>query len=284
MDLRIGDLDASPLFTFATRLPQGGYHSRTALDCSVVRSSEQRAPHGALLQERNMKVGTNIFALVALVPIWGLSGCSQQDRATTTAPDARGKGAENHHKHTQHADARSTRHGSEEHAKHQQQKHHAHARGEHKLHGNGGHEDREPPPQGSVKVGDKVPDFSVRTLDGQSVQLSDLRKDVRRSESGVVVLSFWCSTCHSCRDVEHLLAQLAKDYSGRAAVIALDANSDETPERVAAFVKKNGLELPVVLDSSGKTADVFGVRRTTTTVIIDGNGVLRYCGQFQQKD
>ena len=31
-------------------------------------------------------------------------------------------------------------------------------------------------------------------------------------------------------------------------------------------------------------ADLFGVRRTTTTVVIDGNGVLRYCGQFRQKD
>jgi hypothetical protein len=36
--------------------------------------------------------------------------------------------------------------------------------------------------------------------------------------------------------------------------------------------------------ASGKTAHVFGTEVTTTTVVIDGNGVLRYCGQFQQKD
>src|SRR5205809_73442 len=84
------------------------------------------------------------------------------------------------------------------------------------------------------------------------------------------------TTCHSCRDVEHLLAKLSKDYRGRAAVIALDANADETAERVAAFVKKNGLELPVVLDPRSNTADLFGVKRTTTTVVIDGKGVLRY--------
>jgi peroxiredoxin len=156
--------------------------------------------------------------------------------------------------------------------------------GHHDHHGqDGGHHDKGNAPQGTVKVGDKVPDFSVRTLDGKSIKLSELRKDARRTKAGVVVLSFWCSTCHSCRDVEHLLAKLCKDYGGRAAVFALDANFDETAESVAAFVRKNGLELPVVLDPGAGTADLFGVQRTTTTVVIDGNGVLRYCGQFRQK-
>ena len=163
-------------------------------------------------------------------------------------------------------------------------KKHGHTRGEHKGHKDGAHHDKETAPHGSVKVGDKVPDFSVRTLDGKSVKLSELQKDAKRTTNGVVVLSFWCTTCHSCRDVEHLLAKLCKDYEGQAAVIALGANADETAESVTAFVKKNVLELPIVLDPSGNTADLFGVKRTTTTVVIDGSGVLRYCGQFRQKD
>jgi peroxiredoxin len=157
-----------------------------------------------------------------------------------------------------------------------------HKGGEHKQHKHGEHRD-EAPPHGSVKVGDKVPDFSVRTLDGQSVKLSALRKDERGTKGGVVVLSFWCSTCDSCRDVERPLAKLCKDYGGQAAVLALDANADETAERVAAFVKEKGLDLPVVLDPTGSTADLFGVRKTTTTVVIDGDGVLRYCGQFRRR-
>jgi peroxiredoxin len=80
-----------------------------------------------------------------------------------------------------------------------------------------------------------------------------------------------------------LLAKLHKDYEGQAAVIALDANSDDTAESVAAFLKKQPLELPVVLNSNGNTADLFGVKKTTTTVVIDGDGILRYCGQFRRK-
>jgi thiol-disulfide isomerase/thioredoxin len=135
---------------------------------------------------------------------------------------------------------------------------------------------------GAITVGDKVPDFSVQTLEGKSRKLSDLQKDDKRTKNGIVVLSFWCSTCSSCRRVEHDLDKLAKDYDGRAAIIALDANAGETTLRVAAFAKEKGLTLPIVLDPRGRTADLFGNEVTTTTVVIDGNGVLRYFGRFKE--
>jgi RNA polymerase sigma factor (sigma-70 family) len=133
-----------------------------------------------------------------------------------------------------------------------------------------------------VDVGNKVPDFTLEDLDGKVVKLSDLQKDARRTKSGVVVLSFWCSFCPSCRRVEHGLEKLAKDYAGRALVMALDASAGETAERVRAAARREGLTLPIVLDPDGHTADVFGTEATTTTVVIDGEGVLRYCGRFQE--
>jgi peroxiredoxin len=231
-----------------------------------------------------MKVGANVFALalLTLISMWGLSGCSKKELATTAKTETRNKEAEKGDGHAEYGEAKTAGHKREEHARH----HHTtdgHKRGAHNDHEHGRHHANETAAQGSVKIGDNVPDFRVRTLDGKSVQLSELQKDEKLTEKGVVVLSFWCTTCHSCRDVEQLLARLYKDYEGQAAVIALDANADETAESVAAFVKQNGLELPIVLDPSGNTADLFGVKRTTTTVVIDGNGVLRYCGQFRRK-
>ena len=142
----------------------------------------------------------------------------------------------------------------------------------------------EPKRKGTVTVGEKVPDFAVRTLDGKAVKLSELRKDEKRTKKGVVVLSFWCSTCSSCRRVEQHLDKLARDYEGRAAVIALDANAGETAEKITAFAKEKGLTMPIVLDPDGRTADMFGTEVTTTTVVIDGDGVLRYCGRFRESD
>lgn len=126
----------------------------------------------------------------------------------------------------------------------------------------------------SIAIGDKVPDFEVM-IDGKKLNLSELRHD-----DGVIALTFWCSFCHSCRHVEKYLDQLAGKFKGRATVIALDASAGETREQVGEVAKKNGLSLPIALDSSGKSADIFGTRVTTTTVIIDQQCVLRYRGQF----
>jgi peroxiredoxin len=240
-----------------------------------------------------MKAGPNVIALtlVALISVWGLSGCSKAEPAIASNTDTPAKETPKADKSAKHAEAKTAGPKGKEPAKHDHHgkgghkrgEHKDHKTGEHRDHGAGGHHDNEPALPG-VKVGDKVPDFSVRTLDGKSVTLSELQKDAKRTKNGVVVLSFWCMVCHSCRDVEEFLAKLAKDYAGQAAVFALDANFNETAEGVTAFVKENELDLPIVLDPSGNTADLFGVKRTTTTVVIDGNGVLRYCGQFRQKD
>ena len=128
-----------------------------------------------------------------------------------------------------------------------------------------------------VAVGEKVPEFSVTDLAGKTRTLAELRKS---APSGVVSLTFWCSFCPSCRHMEKGLDQFARRYRGKAAVAALDASAGETPERVKAFAKEKGLSVPILIDAAGRTADLFGVGVTTTTVIIDADGVLRYRGQF----
>lgn len=132
-----------------------------------------------------------------------------------------------------------------------------------------------------LAVGDPVPDFTVRDLQGKTHRLSDLRK---RTKSGIISLTFWCSFCHSCRHVEARLDGFARDHKNLAVVAAIDASAGETAAGVAAFARKTGLTLPILMDAPGETADLFGVKATTTTVVIDGKGILRYRGQFQEGD
>jgi thiol-disulfide isomerase/thioredoxin len=139
-------------------------------------------------------------------------------------------------------------------------------------------------PSDPVAVGQKVPDFSVVDLSGTKVTLAQIQKDAKRMEKSVVVLSFWCSFCGSCRKVEGPLNKLQKQYEDRAVVIALDASAGETADKVRAFTRRNGLDLTVLLDPTGRTADVFGTRVTTTTVVLDGAGVLCYRGQFADRE
>ena len=134
----------------------------------------------------------------------------------------------------------------------------------------------------AIAIGNQVPDFSfVDTNDGKTYNLSQLQKDAKNNSSGVVVLTFWCSFCGSCRHVEHALEKLASTYKGRVAVVALDASAGESIEDIREFKREKNLKLPVVLDPTGLTADLLGTTVTTTTLVIDAKGVLRYRGQFR---
>jgi thiol-disulfide isomerase/thioredoxin len=135
-------------------------------------------------------------------------------------------------------------------------------------------------PTKSIAVGDKVPDYTVSDLEGKAWKLSDLHRKAGLKNRTAVVLTFWCSFCHSCRHVEGHLDRLAKDYDGKAAVFALDASAGETAESVAEFANEKGLSVPFLLNADGSLADLFGTGVTTTTVVIDAEGILRYCGQF----
>ena len=87
---------------------------------------------------------------------------------------------------------------------------------------------------GGLAIGEVVPDFEV-TLDGKVWRLSELRANKELTADGTLALTFWCSFCHSCRDVEMDLDKLASELKGKAGVIAIDASVGETAEEIAEF-------------------------------------------------
>jgi thiol-disulfide isomerase/thioredoxin len=133
-----------------------------------------------------------------------------------------------------------------------------------------------------VVVGQSTPDFAMKTVTGKTVKLRELASDKQNNSSGITVLTFWCSFCGSCRHVEHPLSRLATKYRGQVAIMAIDSSVGESGSDVAAFLKEQKLTMPVMMDAKGRVADLFGAKMTTTTVIIDGQGKLRYFGQFKQ--
>ena len=137
---------------------------------------------------------------------------------------------------------------------------------------------------GPLSVGQRIPDFSMKTLQGKTIKLSQLAADKKQNSSGITVLTFWCSFCGSCRRVERPLSELAQKYRGKVAIMAIDSSVGENGKEVAAFLKEHRLTMPVMMDPRGHVADLFGAKMTTTTVVIDAQGTLQYFGQFKQGD
>lgn len=105
------------------------------------------------------------------------------------------------------------------------------------------------------------------------VELAELS---RRSPSGLVSCTFWCSQCHSCRVLEPELVKLYEELGQQVAVVAVDASFFDDEQAIARY----GLPVPVLRDPRGGLSDCLRIDLTTTTVIFDGRQRLRYFGGF----
>lgn len=131
-----------------------------------------------------------------------------------------------------------------------------------------------------IAVDEKVPDFTCTDLNGKMWNLSELQKGAKAGERRPVVLMFWCTTCTSCRKVEARFDKLFKDYKDKAVLSMLSVNAGESAKEGAAWAQAKGFSFPVLYDASGKSAELFKVTQTTTTLVIDKDGILRYHGKF----
>jgi cytochrome c biogenesis protein CcmG/thiol:disulfide interchange protein DsbE len=68
--------------------------------------------------------------------------------------------------------------------------------------------------------------------------------------------------------------QLHREFAPRGlSVVAV--NIQENAVRVAAWVRKHGLTLPVLLDGTGAVTSAYGVVATPTVFLLDRDGRLR---------
>ncbi|KON69010.1 TlpA disulfide reductase family protein [Peribacillus butanolivorans] len=121
---------------------------------------------------------------------------------------------------------------------------------------------------GGLKIGAAAPDFSLKTLDGKQVNLSDYK-------GKKVMLNFWATWCPPCKkempDMQKYSQQAGDD------VVILAVNID--PENdVQAFVEDNGITFTIPLDSQSAKNPVnerYKILSIPTTYFIDSKGIIR---------
>ncbi len=115
--------------------------------------------------------------------------------------------------------------------------------------------------------GHPAPDFALQTLDGQTLQLSDL-------QGQAVVLNFWASWCPPCRAEMPELEQAYQDNKDQGLVV-LGVNQGEQQAIADAFMQRFALTFPVVLDQELVASRYYKVNSLPTTFFIDRNGIIR---------
>ena len=111
-----------------------------------------------------------------------------------------------------------------------------------------------------------APDFTVTTLDGQQLRMSDLR-------GKTVVLNIWASWCDPCKQEAGELNRAYAQYQGRnVAFVGIAFNDDTDPMRD--FVKQYGVPYPVALDPEGKISIDLGITGVPETYIVNPDGQM----------
>jgi cytochrome c biogenesis protein CcmG/thiol:disulfide interchange protein DsbE len=118
--------------------------------------------------------------------------------------------------------------------------------------------------------GETAPAFSLKTLDGEAVSLSDYA-------GHPVLINFWASWCKPCRVEMPLLvsAHRAHQQAGLA-VLAINLSDQEgSTKDIRTFQAEFQMPFPVLLDNKGKARKLYRLRGVPTSIFVGSDGVVR---------
>lgn len=119
-------------------------------------------------------------------------------------------------------------------------------------------------------TGAPAPDFTLKTLDGSELSLSQFRGQP-------VLINFWASWCPPCRlEMPELVRAFEAHQSEGFIILAVDLTFQDSITDVRAFVDEFNMTFPVVLDETGEvTNSVYRLRGLPTSVFIGRDGKIK---------
>lgn len=120
-----------------------------------------------------------------------------------------------------------------------------------------------------ARVGKPAPDFSLKTIEGKEIKLSDLR-------GKTVLINLWASWCPPCRyEMPGIQAAYEKYKDKGLVVLGIDFTVQDNLPDVKAFIQELKLTFPILLDETGDVSvGLYGMRGLPTSYFIDTEGVL----------
>jgi cytochrome c biogenesis protein CcmG/thiol:disulfide interchange protein DsbE len=112
-----------------------------------------------------------------------------------------------------------------------------------------------------------APDFTLSSLAGTKVALSDLKGQV-------LLINVWATWCPPCR-VEMPNIQAAYEQYHEQGFTVVAVNMQEDPSTVAAFMRDHQLTFPALLDLDGQVSRSYQALSLPSSFFVDRRGVIR---------
>ncbi len=123
-----------------------------------------------------------------------------------------------------------------------------------------------------------VSEFSLKDFRGKPYALSDFKS------SKLVVIAVLGTECPLAKQSAVKLQRFADEYAERGvAVLALDANRQDSLAEIAAFAKSNSLTYPILKDVNQQVIESLQATRTPEVFVLDADRFVRYHGRVDDQ-
>jgi thiol-disulfide isomerase/thioredoxin len=112
-----------------------------------------------------------------------------------------------------------------------------------------------------------APDFSLESLDGKTLRLSDLR-------GKAVLLNFWATWCGPCKIEMPWFVDLQKQYGSQGLQIVGVAMDDASKEDISKFAKDMGVNYPILIGKESVGDQYGGVPALPESFLISRDGKI----------
>jgi peroxiredoxin len=120
-----------------------------------------------------------------------------------------------------------------------------------------------------VRVGQKVPDFTVQTLNGQTIDMAQLR-------GKVVLINFFATWCGPCMaEMPEVEKQIWQKFRGPNFLV-LAIGREHSEKDLKKFIKKKKFTLPMAADPKREVYSLFAKQFIPRNFLVDKEGKIIY--------
>jgi thiol-disulfide isomerase/thioredoxin len=118
-----------------------------------------------------------------------------------------------------------------------------------------------------ITISKPAPDFTLQSLNGQNMSLSDLR-------GKAVLLNFWATWCAPCKIEMPWFVELQNEYGAQGLQIVGVAMDDSSKDDIAKFAKDMGVNYPVLIGKEAVGEEYGGVPALPESFFIGRDGKI----------